>query len=350
MRIQSKEVKIRNIRIGGSNPVAIQSMTNIPVTNVEGTLQQIEQCVAAGCDIMRIAVPDSQSAKAFGVVRQQTSTPLVADIHFDYRLALRSIEAGADKIRINPGNMSIEQLDSVIDCAKKHCIPIRIGVNSGSVNKEALRIFEGNKCKALAYSLEQYVRHFEERNFTDIVLSVKSTDVRETVEINRLVSKFGYPLHLGVTEAGLYSQGLVKNSIGIGSLLLDGIGDTIRVSLTSDPVDEVYAAKDILISLGLRSGVTFVSCPKCGRCSIELEAVAKEVYDYIKNIDKDLKIAVMGCEVNGPGECSDADLGMAGANGKFVFFKQGKRYKTVDADSAVEELKKEIDLLTNDNR
>ena len=349
MRVPTKEVKIRNIRVGGDNPIAIQSMTNLPVTDVMGTLRQIEQCVAAGCDIMRIAVPNEQAAAAFQEVRRQTVTPLVADIHFDYRLAIAAIEAGADKIRVNPGNMSIKQLDNVIDCARLHGAPIRIGVNSGSVNKEALNLRDGDKMKALSYSLEQYARHFEERNFTDLVLSVKSSDVMETVAINRLVSKLGYPLHLGVTEAGLYSQGLVKNSIGIGSLLLDGIGDTIRVSLTSDPVDEVYAAKDILTSLGLRKGVTFVSCPKCGRCSIDLEAVAKEVYDYVKNVDKNLKIAVMGCEVNGPGECSDADLGMAGANGKFVFFKHGKRYKTVEEASAVLEFKKEIDLLTNDN-
>ena len=349
MRNSTKEVKIRNFRIGGGNPIAIQSMTNLPVTDVENTLQQIERCVAAGCDVMRIAVPNAEAVKAFEAVRKQTATPLVADIHFDYRLAIAAIEAGADKIRVNPGNMSIEQLETVIDCAKSHRVPIRIGVNSGSVNKDALNAANGNKVKALAYSLEQYVRHFEERNFTDLVLSVKSSDVRETVETNKFVAKLGYPLHLGVTEAGLYSQGLVKNSIGIGSLLLAGIGDTIRVSLTSDPVDEVYAAKDILTSLGLRSGVTFVSCPKCGRCSIDLEKVAQEVYDYAKNIDKNVKIAVMGCEVNGPGECSDADLGMAGANGKFVFFKHGQKYKTVEASSAVQEFKKEIDLLTNDN-
>ena len=350
MRVVTKEVKIRNIAIGGSNPIAIQSMTNLPVTDTLGTLRQIEQCANAGCDIMRIAVPDMHSVEAFGIVRKQTNMPLVADIHFDYRLAIGAMEAGADKIRINPGNTSMAQLDSVIDCAKKHCIPIRIGVNGGSVNKDMLASSNGNKSRALALSLEQYVRYFEQRNFTDIVLSVKSTDVRETVEINRLIGKLGYPVHLGVTEAGLYSQGLVKNSIGIGALLLDGIGDTVRVSLTSNPVDEVYAAKDILVSLGLRQGVTFVSCPKCGRCSIDLESVASEIYDYVKNLRSNVKIAVMGCEVNGPGECSDADLGMAGANGKFVFFKHGKRYKTVEESDAIAEFKKEIDLLTNDNR
>ena len=350
MRVATKEIKIRNIAIGANRPISIQSMTNLPVTDTVATLQQIEECRKAGCDIIRIAVPDARSVEAFGIVRKQTDIPLVADIHFDYRLAIAAIEAGADKIRINPGNMSLAQLDSVIDCAKEHSVPIRIGVNSGSVNKEALLSTNGDKCRALALSLEQYVRYFEHNNFTDLVLSVKSTDVRETVETNRIVAKLGYPVHLGVTEAGLYGQGLVKNSIGIGSLLLEGIGDTVRVSLTSNPVDEVYAAKDILISLGLRSGVTFVSCPKCGRCSIDLEDVATEIYDYVRNLCSNVKIAVMGCEVNGPGECSDADLGMAGANGKFVFFKHGKRYKTVDQTEAIAEFKKEIDLLTNDNR
>ncbi len=347
MRKTTKKVYVRNVPIGGNSPIAIQSMTNISVTNVAATMEQLENCRLNGCDIMRIAVPNKESVSALATVRKQTDIPIVADIHFDYRLALAAIEAGADKIRINPGNMSLSQLDSVIDCAKEHSVPIRVGVNSGSINKEALIAAKGNKSEALCSSLKSYVGYFERRGFYDLVLSVKSTDVRETVEINRMISDFGYPLHLGVTEAGLLRQGLVKNSIGIGALLLDGIGDTIRVSLTSDPVDEVRAAKDILISLGLRNGVRFVSCPKCGRCTIELEAVAQMVYDYVKNIDKNIKIAVMGCEVNGPGECRDADLGIAGANGNYVFFKHGERYKTVAASDAIEQFKKEIDLLTN---
>ncbi|MCH5156962.1 MAG: flavodoxin-dependent (E)-4-hydroxy-3-methylbut-2-enyl-diphosphate synthase [Clostridiales bacterium] len=349
MRVETKQVKIRDIVIGGSNQIAIQSMTNIPVTDREGTLRQIEECKKAGCDIVRIAVPNLRSYEAFSAVRKQTDVPLVADIHFDHRLAVLAIIAGADKIRINPGNIPLNHLDKIIDCAKAHSVPVRIGVNSGSINKETLASVNGDKSKALALSLEQYVHYFEGRNFSDIVLSVKSTDVRETVGVNRLISKLGYPVHLGVTEAGLLRQGLVKNSIGIGSLLLDGIGDTIRVSLTSNPVDEVYAAKDILISLGLRQGVTFVSCPKCGRCSIDLESVATQIYDYVKDLRSNVKIAVMGCEVNGPGECSDADLGMAGANGWFTFFKHGKHYRNVSQEEAVSEFKKEIDLLTNDN-
>lgn len=348
MRKITKEIAVRNLKIGAQNPIAIQSMTNIAVTDVEATLAQITLCGEAGCDIMRIAVPNLAAARAFKQVRAQTDMPLVADIHFDYRLAIAATENGADKIRVNPGNMSLSQLDSVIDCAKMHRIPIRIGVNGGSINKDVLAR-TGSRAQAMYESLTEYVRYFESRNFDDIVLSVKSTDVTETVQTNRLVAQLGYPVHLGVTEAGLVKQGIVKNSIGIGALLLDGIGDTVRVSLTADPVEEVIAAKDILVSLGLKDGVTFVSCPKCGRCSIDLENVAKEIYDYVKNLDKNVKIAVMGCEVNGPGECADADLGLAGANGKFVFFKRGKRYRTVNADEAIEQFKKEIDALTNDN-
>ena len=349
MRNVTREVAIRNIAIGGKNPIAIQSMTNVPVTDVEATLAQIERCRANGCDIMRIAVPNAASVSSFAEVRLRTDMPLVADIHFDYRLAIAATEAGADKIRINPGNVTLAQLDKVVDCAKMHNIPLRIGVNGGSVNKDTLKRAAGNKEQALFDSLQEYVSRIEARAFYNLVLSVKSSDVRETVKANRLISKLGYPLHLGVTEAGLIRQGLVKNSVGIGSLLLEGIGDTVRVSLTSDPCDEVQAAKDMLIALGLRQGVTFVSCPKCGRCSIDLENVAQEVYDYVKNIDRNIKIAVMGCEVNGPGECADADLGIAGANGKFVFFKHGLRYKTVSEKDAIRQFKEEIDLLTNDN-
>lgn len=345
MRKKTKQIFIGNVPVGGGSPIAIQSMTNLSVTDEEGTVEQINACAQCGCDIMRVAVPNTEAAKAFANVRKRSILPLVADIHFDYRLAIAAMEYGADKIRINPGNMSLEQLDCVIDCAKQHNVPIRIGVNSGSINREAMQFCNGNRAQALCLSMERYLRYFEKRGFDNLVLSVKSTDVRETVETNRLIADFGYPIHIGVTEAGLREQGLVKNAIGIGALLLDGIGDTVRVSLTANPVEEVRAAKDILISLGLKRGVTFVSCPKCGRCSIDLETVAREIYSYIQNIDRNIKIAVMGCEVNGPGECSDADLGIAGANGKFVFFKKGVRYKVVASDVAVEEFKKEIDGL-----
>lgn len=358
------KVKVRNVTIGDGN-VTIQSMTNIPVTDVCQTLDQINALAVAGCDIVRIAVPNQAAAKAFAEVRKQTEMPLVADIHFDYRLAVAAIEAGADKIRINPGNMQTSQLDVVLDCAKAHNVPIRIGVNGGSLSKAAIERAQNgqldgltaqitdkkldNSAKlrvaALADSVAEYVRYFETRNFCDIVLSVKSSDVRQMIAANKLVARLGYPMHLGVTEAGLARQGIVKNSVGIGALLLDGVGDTIRVSLTADPVEEVYAARDLLVSLGLREGVTFVSCPKCGRCSVDLEAAANRVYEYVAPKKCNVKIAVMGCEVNGPGECSDADLGMAGANGQFVFFRKGQVYKRVDASIAVEEFEKEIDNL-----
>lgn len=345
----SKQVRVGNLIIGGGSAISIQSMTNTPACDVDATLKQINRLQEVGCDIVRIAVPTNKAAEAFAKIRKHTSIPLVADIHFDYRLAIRAMEAGADKVRINPGNVSLSQLDAVIDCAKSNGKAVRIGVNGGSLNKEIEREFAGNRVKALVSGLEKYVRYFESRNFENIVLSVKSSDVKETITVNREASKLGYPLHLGVTEAGLYEQGLVKNAIGIGVLLNEGIGDTIRVSLTADPVKEVLAAKDILTCLGLRSGVKFVSCPKCGRCTVNLEEIAAQVYRLVSNLDSNIKVAVMGCEVNGPGECKDADIGIAGANGKFVFFKKGKAYKTVESNVVLDELKKEIGLLTNDN-
>ena len=320
-------------------------MTNLSVLDIDATLQQICDLQKAGCDIVRIALPNTQSVEAFAKVRAQTDMPLVADIHFDYRLAIGAIEAGADKIRINPGNIPQEHLDKVIDCAKAHQVAIRLGVNGGSVNKSYLDKFDGNKQLALVQSLSDYTTYFEQRNFDNLVLSVKSSDIRQTITLNKAIATLGYPLHLGVTEAGLLHQGLVKNAIGIGSLLLDGIGDTIRVSLTSNPVDEVYAAKDILVSLGLKSGVQFVSCPKCGRCSIDLEKIATQVYNYVKTLNKNIKVAVMGCEVNGPGECKNADIGIAGANGGYILFKHGQVFKRIQGDDALQQFIEEINQL-----
>lgn len=333
----------------GNGYISVQSMTNLPVTDLDATSEQIKRLVAAGCEVVRIAVPNSRSAVAFGEIRKQfSSVPLVADIHFDHRLALQAMDFGADKIRINPGNVSAKQLDEVIACAKANDVIVRIGVNSGSVNKQSLAEHDGNKCAALISSLENYVRYFENKNFTNLVLSVKSSDVRETVELNRLAAKLGYPLHLGVTEAGPEEIGLVKNCIGIGSLLLDGIGDTVRVSLTADPVKEVQAAINLLSALKLRSGVTFVSCPQCGRCSINLEKVANEIYSLTQNVSVPLKIAVMGCEVNGPGECSDADLGIAGANGKFVLFRKGQKFAVVYESCGVQAFMEEFNRLVQE--
>lgn len=321
-------------------------MTNLPVVNIDATLEQISRLQTAGCDIVRIAVPNNESAAAFACVRKNTDMPLVADIHFDYRLAIAAIESGADKIRINPGNIPLNNLNSVIDCAKSNNVAVRIGVNGGSVSKSILAECNGDKTRALAESVRRYAEYFENRGFCNLVLSAKSSDIASTVDINRRIANLGYPIHLGITEAGPAEQGRLKNAIGIGSLLLDGIGDTVRVSLTADPVEEVRAAKDILKVLGINKSVSFVSCPKCGRCSIEnLEEVANSIYSYVKDIDCNIKVAVMGCEVNGPGECKDADLGLAGANGRFVFFKKGKIFRYVDCDSAVSEFIKEIDLL-----
>lgn len=335
--------------IFGNGYVSVQSMTNLPVTDIDATAQQIKRLVSAGCEVVRIAVPNSRSAVAFGEIRKQfPNVPLVADIHFDYRLALQAMDFGADKIRINPGNVSASQLDEVIACAKANDVLVRIGVNSGSVNKQSLEAANGDKCKALISSLENYVRYFENQNFINLVLSVKSSDVKETVELNRLAAKLDYPLHLGVTEAGPEEIGLVKNCVGIGTLLLDGIGDTVRVSLTADPVKEVSAALNLLRALKLRSGVTFVSCPQCGRCSIDLEGVANEIYLRTSSVSVPLKIAVMGCEVNGPGECSDADLGIAGANGKFVLFKKGQKFAIVDESCGVQAFMTEFDKLVEE--
>lgn len=340
-----KQATVKNIKIGGGAPISIQSMTNLSVLDIDATLEQINALQGAGCDIVRIALPNAKSVDAFAKVRTQTDVPLVADIHFDYRLAIGGIEAGADKIRINPGNIPPEHLDEVIHCAKMHNVAIRLGVNGGSVNKSYLDKFNGDKKLALIQSLRDYTTYFEERNFDNLVLSVKSSDIRQTIELNRAIATLGYPLHLGVTEAGLLRQGLVKNAIGIGSLLLDGIGDTIRVSITSNPVDEVYAAKDILVGLGLKSGVQFVSCPKCGRCSIDLEKIANQVYDHVKNLNKNIKVAVMGCEVNGPGECKDADIGIAGANGGYILFKHGQVFKRIDGDNVLQQFIEELQEL-----
>lgn len=326
----------------GDGKITVQSMTNLAVTDVEGTCQQIRQLASCGCDIVRIALPNAASVSAFKQVRNAfANLPLVADIHFDYRLAIAAMEAGADKVRINPGNMSQDCLDKVIDAAKANDVILRLGVNGGSVSKAHLQSCK-DKCHAMVASLQQYVQHCQQRNFNKLVLSLKSSDVQETVQLNRLAAQMGYPLHLGVTEAGPYLQGVVKNSIGIGSLLLEGIGDTIRVSLTAHPTKEVEAGKQILRSLGLIGGVTFVSCPQCGRCSINLQQVAEEIYNFVKDMPINAKIAVMGCEVNGPGECSDADLGIAGANGKFVFFKQGKKFCTVPQQEGVQLFKQEV--------
>lgn len=337
---------VQNSRLTfGDGSVSVQSMTNLPVTDVEGTCEQIRRLASAGCDVVRIALPNAQSVASFRRVREEfPAIPLVADVHFNSDLAVAAMQAGADKVRINPGNMSEESLERVVRCAKERDVIIRVGVNGGSVGKEAIKRY-GGKTQALYGMLERYVRFFEERDFFKLVLSVKSSDVAETVEVNRQAAKLGYPMHVGLTEAGPLRQGIIKNAMALGALLTQGIGDTVRVSLTAHPVEEVKAALDILRALHLRGGVTFVSCPQCGRCTIDLEKVACRVYEHVKDCSKNIKIAVMGCEVNGPGECADADIGIAGAGGNYVFFRQGKKYKVAQGEDAVRQFLEEIDRL-----
>ncbi len=339
-------VNIGGVSIGGGNRVAIQSMTNIPVIDIDSTLLQILQLTDAGCDIVRVAVPDMASARALAVVKNNIHIPIVADIHFDYKLAIACVEGGADKVRINPGNIGLANMPEVVDCIKAHDIAVRIGVNCGSLDKQMLANCNGDKVAARGQSLMHYVERFG--GYDNIVLSVKSSSVSDTIRANRLISKACQcPIHIGVTESGVGGVAIAKSAIGIGSLLADGIGDTIRVSLTADPVAEVRTARDILSALS-HSGVQFVSCPKCGRCSYDLEGVASRVYDHVKDMDIDLKVAVMGCEVNGPGECADADIGMAGGKGRVAFFNKGKVYRTVDSDMAEVQFIEEIDKIYRD--
>ncbi len=343
----TKEIKIGNVFIGGSNKVAVQSMTNTATCDICATVKQISSLENVGCEIVRVAVTSEEDASAIQAIKKQINIPLVADIHFDYRLAISAIKHGADKIRINPGNIdSDEHLKEVINTAKKYNIPIRIGVNGGSLNKSSLDKY-GNTAEALVDSALNYVEFFESCNFFDIVLSVKSSLVKKTVDACRLLAqKTDYPQHVGITESGAGDSAKAKSAIGIGSLLLDGVGDTIRVSLTEDPIEEVLFAKEILRAIGKDGNYCeVVSCPTCGRCKFDLIDVARQIKQYVASIKKPLKIAVMGCVVNGPGEAKEADLGLAGGNGKVVFFKKGEVYRTVNSSNVLEEFKKEIDLI-----
>lgn len=345
MRKITRVINIGGVLIGSNNKIAIQSMTNTKTTDVDATVAQIVQLSNNGCDIARVAVPDEQSCDCIKAIIKQSPIPVVVDIHFNADLAIKSIINGASKIRINPGNMPVNKLDSVIDVASEYNVPIRLGVNSGSIDKEMLRKFQ-NKNMALTESLLKFVAYFEKRNFYNLVLSCKSSSVLDTIATNRILSaKCDYPLHIGLTEAGVAEVGVVKNSVAIGTLLQEGIGDTIRVSLTASPILEVTTAKQIVncVIEGKRH-LEFVSCPKCARCQIDLERYANAVYDHVKNIDKPIKIAVMGCEVNGPGECADADIGLAGGK-KISFFKNGKIYKVVEQEKALEEFLLEVDEL-----
>lgn len=342
----SKVVKVGNILIGGENDVIIQSMTNTPTTDVEKTVNQIKKLQEEGCQLVRVTVNTEEAAKKIKEIKEKIDIPLVADIHFDYRLALLAIENGIDKLRINPGNIgSDEKVEIVVKKAMEKGVPIRIGVNSGSLEKTILEKYGKPTSDAMVESALYHMRLLEKFNFTDIIISLKSSNVKMMVEAYRKLAKLcNYPLHLGVTEAGTAFQGTVKSAIGIGSLLVDGIGDTIRVSLTEDPVEEIKVAKEILKVLGLKEvGVEIVSCPTCGRTEIDLIGLAHQVEKEFEKVDKKIKIAVMGCVVNGPGEAKEADYGVAGGKGVGVLFKKGEVIKKVDEGDILKELKKLIE-------
>ena len=337
----TKQIQVGGVAIGGGAPVSIQSMTNRPAHDVEGTLAQLRALAAAGCEIARLAVPDLEGARAFGKIREQSPLPLVADIHFDYKLALEAAAAGADKIRINPGNIGGEdRVKAVAACCRLHNIPIRIGVNGGSLEKEILAKY-GQVCpEAMVESAFGHIRLLNQFDFDDICLSLKSSSVPVTMRACQLMrERSDYPLHLGVTEAGTVKMGTLKSAVGVGGLLALGIGETIRVSLSADPVEEVYAARDILKAAGVRKdGPELVSCPTCGRTKIDLIGLANQVEERLKDVEKPITVAVMGCVVNGPGEASAADCGIAGGAGEGLLFQKGKIIKKVPQERLVDEL------------
>ena len=342
----TKKIDIGGVVIGGGNKIAIQSMTTTKASEVFETVEQIIKLQNAGCDIVRVTVPDMESANCISEIKEKIRIPLVADIHFDYKLALKCIENGVDKVRINPGNIGLNKyVFAVADAANKKNIPIRIGVNSGSVNKKILAKYGSASVDAMVESALEEIKLLEECDFNNIVLSLKASDVIKTVEAYKKMSSFtDYPLHIGVTEAGSEYSGLVKSSVGLGSLLLQGIGDTIRVSLTADPVKEIYAAKEILKACGkFDEGVSIISCPTCGRCSYQLIDIVNELETKVSDIRKKVKVAVMGCVVNGPGEAKNADFGVAGGDGECIFFKNGVLERKIPYEKVVSELLNEIE-------
>ena len=347
-RRDTRKIKVGNIYIGGDSKIAVQSMTNTDTRDIEATVNQILRLEKAGCDIVRCAVPDMEAAEAIKEIVKRVNIPVVADIHFDYRLAIKAMENGISKLRINPGNIgSRDRVEKVVEIAKEKNIPIRIGVNAGSLEKGILEKY-GRACpEALVESALEHVKILESLDFHDIVISIKSSNVNEMIESYRLMSsKVDYPLHLGVTEAGTIFQATVKSSVGIGSVLSEGIGDTLRVSITGDVEEEVKVGREILKSLGyIDDGIKFVSCPTCGRTEINLIDIANEVEEKLSSVKKNIKVAVMGCVVNGPGEAKEADIGIAGGKGCGIIFKKGQIIKKVKEEELVSELMKEIDKL-----
>ena len=346
-RKSTREVRIGYVVIGGNHPIAIQSMTNTKTQDVEATVAQILQLERAGCQIIRSTVPDMEAAKALQEIKKQIHIPLVADIHFDYRLAIAAMENGADKIRINPGNIgSAERVKAVVDCARERNIPIRVGVNSGSLEKELVEKYHGVTAEGIVESALDKVKMIEDFGYDNLVISIKSSDVMMCVKAHELISKqTDYPLHVGITESGTVTRGNIKSSVGLGIILHEGIGDTIRVSLTGDPVDEILSAKLILKALGLRKGgVELVSCPTCGRTEIDLIGLANKVEKLVSDYDHlNIKVAVMGCVVNGPGEAKEADLGIAGGKGCGLLIKKGEIVGRLSEDEFIPALKRELD-------
>ncbi len=346
-RRKSRQISVGNIKIGGDAPVSVQSMCNTDTKDVEKTVSQINELKEAGCDIVRLAVLDMDAAKAFAEIKKETDIPIVADIHFDYRLAIECAKGGADKIRINPGNIgSQERVKAVADACGSRNIPIRIGVNGGSLEKELLQKYGYPTADALCESAMGHIRLLEDCGFFDIALSLKSSNIPTMYEAyEKISSMIDYPLHIGVTEAGTHYSGVVRNSIGIGALLLRGIGDTLRVSLTAPVVKEVTAGIEILKALGLRGGAKLVSCPTCGRCRVDMIPIADEVTKRLAMVNKNITVAVMGCAVNGPGEAREADIGMACGIGEALLFKRGNTLRKVPIQNAADELFKEIEDL-----
>ena len=351
VRDNTKVIKIGDKVIGGGNPILIQSMTNTRTDDVEKTVAQINELTAKGCDIIRCAVPDENAAKAIKEIKKRISIPLVADIHFDYKLAIMAIENGADKIRINPGNIGDEtKVKAVVDKAKEYNIPIRVGVNSGSLEKDIIAKYGKVTAEGIVESALAKVKMIEDMGYDNLVISIKSSDVTMCIKAHELIAtKTNYPLHVGITESGTIISGNIKSSIGLGIILNQGIGDTIRVSLTGSPVEEIKSAKLILRTLGLRKGgIEVVSCPTCGRTRIDLIGLANQVENMVQDIDMDIKVAVMGCVVNGPGEAKEADIGVAGGIGEGLIIKKGEIVKKVPEEQLLSELKEHILAMKNE--
>ncbi|WP_301955376.1 flavodoxin-dependent (E)-4-hydroxy-3-methylbut-2-enyl-diphosphate synthase [Mitsuokella jalaludinii] len=352
-RRPTRQIHVGKVAIGGGAPISVQSMTNTKTTDTEATVAQIRALQAAGCDIVRLAVPDMEAAKNLGNILRQVTVPLVADIHFDYKLALEAIHQGIHALRLNPGNIGGEEkVRAVVEAAKEAGIPIRIGVNAGSLDKKILKKYGGVTPEALVESAMEHVRILEALDFHDMKISLKAHDVPLTIAAYRLMSQtVDYPLHLGITEAGTVNTGIIKSAVGIGALLAEGIGDTFRISLTGDPVVEVRVANEILKSLGLKEyGPTLVACPTCGRTSIDLPAIAAQVEEKLRDIEEPIEVAVMGCVVNGPGEARGADVGIAGGNGEGLIFRKGEIVRKVPEADLVNELFQEIDQILEERK